>query len=184
VSQQQLIDRGFFREADDGTTVFFPWGLSHRGYQLSDDTARKKASRAASFLVSSVIGIGVWGGYALEPILESEAAGFTEIVRLLAAPGAVLLLVVVSYALWVSRFVERFPESDLRVSREQRLREAAGLVEPWKVAWIGVVLCGLSALLIWLEPRMWWLGGLGVALGIGLLLWSSLLRRAAADLRG
>jgi hypothetical protein len=116
--------------------------------------------------------------YAFEPILESEATGLDEI---LVAPGAALLLVVVSYSLWVARFVERFPESSLQVSREERLREAAQVVEPWKVALIGVIVCGLSALLIYLQPRAWWIGLLGVALGAGALFWSSLLRRAAAD---
>jgi hypothetical protein len=183
VSQQQPIDRAFFRETEEGTTVFFPWGLNRRGYQLTEGTAKKKASRAASFLVSSAIGIGVWTAYALEPILESEATGLTETLRVLAISGAAVLLAFLSYWFWISRFVEQFPESDLRVSREERLREAAELVEPWKIALIGIVLCGLSALLAWLQPRAWWLGALGVALGIGVLLWSSLLRQAAARLR-
>jgi hypothetical protein len=176
--EQRPIDRAFFRESDDCTTVFFPWGLTHRGYQLTGDTEKKKASRAASFLVSSPMAIGVWTAHALMPIVESEGNGATEILRALAAPGSALILALVSYSLWVSRFVGRFPESNLRFSREERLREAAKLVEPWKVALIGVVVCCLSAFLIWLEPRAWWLGFLGVALGAGALLWSSLLKRA------
>ena len=179
--EQRPIDRAFFRESNDGTTVFFPWGLTHRGYRLTSDTAKKKASRAASFLVSSPVAIGVWTAHALMPIVESEGNGLTEILGVLEAPGIALILVLVSYSLWVSRFVERFPESDLRFSREERLREAAKLVEPWKVALIGVIVCGLSALLIWLQPRAWWLGFLGVALGVGALLWSSLLKRATTD---
>jgi len=177
--EQQPIERGFFREADDGTTIYFPWGLAHRGYQLTDDAAKKKASRAASWLLGSVIAIGTWTAYALQPILESEEAGVSEILGVLAAPAGALALVIVSYALWTSRFVEQFPDSDLQVSREERLREAAEAVEPWKVALIGVVTCGLSVFLIWLQPRVWWLGLLGVALGIGALLWSSLLKRAS-----
>ena len=175
------MERAFFRETDDGTTVFFPWGLAHRGYQLDAGTSKKKASRAASLLMGSVIGIGTWTAYALQPIFESEEAGLSEILAALAAPGAALLLAIVAYSLWISRFVEQFPESDLKVSREDRIREASELTEPWKVALIGVILCGLSALMIWLQPRTWWLGLLGVALGIALVLWSSLLRRAAAD---
>jgi hypothetical protein len=181
VSEQRPIDRAFFREAEDGTTVFFPWGLPHRGYLLTDPSAKEKASRAASFLVSSTIAIGAWIAYALEPIFEPEATGPTDILEILLAPGAALLLVLVSYSLWVSRFVERFPESSLKVSREERLREAAQLVEPWKVSLIGVITCGLSALLIYIQPRAWWIGLLGMALGVGALFWSSLLRRAAAD---
>jgi hypothetical protein len=179
--EQQPIERAFFREAEDGTTVFFPWGLTHRGYRLTDDAAKTKASRAASWLIGSVIGIGTWTAWALQPTLESEGAGLTEILDALVAPGAALLLAFVAYSLWISRFVEQFPDSDLKVSREERLREASEVVEPWKVALVGVVLCGLSVLMIWLEPRAWWLALLGVALGLGALRWSSLLKRAGAD---
>jgi hypothetical protein len=179
--QQRTIERGFFRELDDGTTVFFPWGLTHRGYQLTGITAKKKASRAVSFLVGSSIAIGVWIAHALEPILENDAAGLTEIIAALVAPGATLVFVFASYFFWVSRFIERFPASDLKVSREERLREAAELVEPWKVALIGVVVSCLSVFLIWLQPRAWWLGVLGVALGVAALLWSALLRRVETD---
>lgn len=177
--EQPPIDRAFFREAEDGTTVFFPWGLTQRGYQLADQGSRKRASRAASMLVSSVIGIGTWTAYRLQPLLESEGHGSTEIFRILAAPGAALLLVIVSYRAWASRFVESLPESDLELSREQRLREAAELAGPRKVALIGVILGGLSALLIWLQPHAWWLGLLGIALGMSALFWSRLLKRAA-----
>jgi len=155
--------------------------LTHRGYQLTGDTAKKKASRAASFLVSSPIAIGVWTAHALMPIVESEGNGLTEMLGALVVPGTALILVLLSYSLWVSRFVEDFPESDLRFSRQERLSEAAKLVESWKVALIGVVVCGLSALLIWLQPRAWWLGFLGVALGVGALLWSSLLKRPGTN---
>ena len=141
--------------------------------------ARKKASRAAALLVGSTVAIGTWIAYALQPLLEAQASGPTEILRLLLAPGAALVFVGFSYWLWVSRFVEGFPMSDLTVSREERLREAAELSEPWKVALVGVSLVGLSALLVWLQPAAWWLGLLGTGLGLGLVYWGSLLKRAA-----
>lgn len=181
MAEQRPIDRAFFREANDGSTVFFPWGLTHRGYQLTDDTAKQKASRAAGFLIGSPIAIGVWTAHALMPVVESEGSGLSEILGVLAAPGAALMFVILGYALWAWRFVERFPESDLQFSREERLREAAAHAKPWELALIGVIVCGLSGLLVWLQPRTWWLGLLGVVLGIGLLHWSSLIKRAAAD---
>jgi len=175
------MERAFFRETEEGSTVFFPWGFTHRGYQLTDEAAKQRASRAASLLIGSVIGVGTWTAYELQPIFESEGAGLTETLSALAAPVAVLLFAFFAYSLWISRFVEKFPESDLKISRDERLREAAELAEPWKIALIGAVLCGLSALLVWLQPRAWWLGLLGVALGIGTLLWSSLLKRTKSD---
>lgn len=181
MEEREPIERAFFREADDGTTIFFPWGLAHRGYRLTGEGAKAKASRAASWLLGSVIGVGTWIAYALQPILDLEEAGLTDVLSSLAAPLTVLLLALVAYALWVSRFVEQFPDSDLRFSREERLREASDAVEPRKVALIGIATCGMSALLIWIQPRSWWLGLLGVALGIGALYWSSLLKRAGSD---
>lgn len=175
------IDRAVFREAEDGSTIFFPWGLGHRGYRLRERAERERASRAASLLVGSVLAIAAWTAHALQPLLPPGEAGAGEILRTLAAPGAALLLVVIAYAVWAGRFVERFPESDLRISREERLREAAELMEPRKLAAIGLVTCVLSGLLVWLEPHAGWLGALGVAIGVGLLWWSSLLRRALAE---
>jgi hypothetical protein len=183
MSDQQPMERAFFREADDGTTVFFPWGLTHRGYQLPDEAAKNKASRAASLWLGSVMGVGTWIAYALQPIFDSEEADLAGTLNALAAPALALLFAFVAYALWISRFVEQFPDSDLQVSRDERLREAAEAVQPWKIALIGVVFCGLSALLIWIQPRTWWLGVLGIALGFGMLLWSSLLKRIGSNPR-
>ena len=180
VSGQPPIERGFFREGEDGATVFFPWGLAHRGYRLTGDAARRSASRAVSLLVASVIAVGTWAAYALQAVIESEATSPADALRALAAPGAGLLLVLFCYAVWVWRFVERFPESDLTFSREERLREAAAQVEPRTVALIGLSVSAMSMLLVWLQPRVWWLGLLGVALGVGTVAWSAALRRAAA----
>lgn len=179
VAEQAPIERAFFREAEDGTIVFFPWGLAHRGYRVPDEAARKRASRAASLLISSTLGIGTWIAYAIQPLLEGGASTPIAVVRVVAAPGAALLLVVLSYGSWASRFVERLTESDLVVSREARLREAAELAKPREVALVGVAVCGLSALLVWLQAPARWLGLLGVALGLGVLFWSFVLKRAA-----
>jgi hypothetical protein len=181
VQQERPIERAFFREAEDGTTIFFPWGLNRRGYRLTDDAAKARAMRAASFLITATIAIGVWTAQALQPLLESEGNGLAEVLDAVALPGAAFLFALVGYTLWISRFVERLAESDFRVSREERLREAAELVAPWKIALVGAVFCGLSVLLIWLQPHTWWFGLLCMALGIGILLWSAILRRAAAD---
>lgn len=173
------MERAFFREAEDGTTVFFPWGLTHRGYRLSGEDARKKASRAASLLIGSTMAIGTWIAYALQPLLESEATGAAEVLRGLVAPAASLGLVLFSYWLWVWRFVESCPESSLQDSREERLREAAEHAGPGKAALVGVVVVALSALVVWLQPHTWWVGLLGIALGIGVVVWSFVLKRAA-----
>ncbi|MBW2312951.1 MAG: hypothetical protein JRH10_02085 [Deltaproteobacteria bacterium] len=183
MAEQPPIERAFFREDEDGIPVFFPWGMTHRGYRLTEDGAREKAARAGSLLIGATVVVGTWTAYALQPLLEpgAEAAGLSEILGAVAGPLAVLALALFGYAWWASRFVERFLESSLVVSREERLREAAEFASPWKIATIGLILAGTSAILIKIQPGAWWIGLLGVALGLGILVWSSVLRRAATS---
>jgi hypothetical protein len=175
------IERTFFRPADDGTTVFFPWGLAHRGYVLRSEADRRQASRASSLLIGATVGIGAWAAQALQPlVVASDGVGPGEILRALLWPGAALALAFLGYFLWASRFVEGLAASGLQISREERLREAAQRVAPWQVAAAGVGVAGAGGLLIWLEPGAWWLGLLGLATGIGIVVWASLLHRAAS----
>jgi hypothetical protein len=179
VPETPPIERALFREAEDGAIVFFPWGLGHRGYRLPDEAARKKAARAASLLIGSTLAVATWTAHVLQPLVKPEGGDAAELLRGLVAPVAALVLAIFAYWAWTSRFVEGLRESDLSVSREERLREAAEAVAPWKIAVIGLLLAGMSGLVAWLEPRAWWLGLLGVAMGLGLVLWSVALRRAA-----
>lgn len=171
------IERGFFRKADDGGIVFFPWGLTQRGYRLPGEAARRKAARAASLLIGSVLVAATWGGRALHEVLEREPSSLEGAAGALAAPLGVIAFALLAYWLWVSRFVEGFPASDLRVSREERLQQAAELAPWWNVVLVGGLLAALSALLMVLEPRLRWLGALGIALGLGLAMWGRVLHR-------
>lgn len=177
------IDRAFFREAEDGSVVFFPWGLPHRGYVLRDERDRRRASRAASALVGATIAIGSWTAHRLESLLESAAGETTRILERLGLPGALLLLAIALYWQWAARFVEPLPESGLQLSREDRLREAAELVRPRRLTLIGVAIVALGVCSLWIDPRMGWLAGLAIALGAGLLAWSRVLARALARSR-
>lgn len=184
--ESQAIERALFREAEDGATVFFPWGLTRRGYRLPPDAAAKrKATRAVSLLLSSTLAIGVFTAHRLQPLIDSETTGGggQTLLGMLGPSFVALLLVLGGYALWVIRFVEDCPESSLVVSRDDRLREAAALAKPGQLVLIGLVLSAMSALVLWLEPRIWWLGGLGMLLGIGLAAWALHLRRFAAPER-
>lgn len=178
------IERGFFREAEDGTTVFFPWGLTRRGYRLPGEAERARAARAATGMIGATVGIASWAAAALQRVLESDTAGASEALATLARPTAALATVILLYALWAWHFVEGLSESDLQISREARMREAAEMVAPWKVALIGGVTGVLGAVVVWIEPRQAWIGLLAVALGLGLVFWSTVLRRAARSASG
>jgi hypothetical protein len=178
----QPIERALFREGEDGATVFFPWGLTRRGYRLPvDPAAKRRATRAVSLLLSATLAIGVFTAHRIQPLIGSETtSGAGALLDLLGPPFVALLLVLAGYASWVTRFVEDCPESTLVVSRDDRLREAAALAKPGQLVLIGLVLCAMSALASWLDPRTWWLGGLGMLLGIGLAAWALHLCRFAA----
>jgi len=177
---ERPIDRALFRPSADGATVFFPFGLAHRGYRLPDDAAKEKAARAASLLVGVTLAIGTWTAYRLQDLFDAGPSGGAGLLGALGAPAAAMALAIACYWLWATRFVEGLPESDLRVSRADRLRGAAEVSDPRAVAAIGVSIAAMGGLLTWLEPRAWWLGMAGVAIGVALLCWSAALGRAAS----
>jgi len=181
MADERAFERAFFRQTADGGEVFFPWGLEHRGYRITDDATRRKASRAAGFLIRSVVAIGVGTAYVLNSAFESDVTDLAGILRTLAIPGAALALCLGGYVLRVTRLVERMVESDLVVTRDDRLREAAALADPRKIELIGVVTAAMSGLVIWIEPRGWWLGLLGVGVGVGLFVWGLHVARVKSD---
>lgn len=178
------IEQGFFREGPDGQLLFFPWGLSGRGYRVPDEAGRRRAARAARLLMGAVLAVGGWGGHALLRAFEEGDGSPAAAARALAAPLAGLALVLLAYALGVARLVERFPASDVRTDREARLRQAAAVAEPRRLVLAGAATAALSALLIALEPRAWWLAGLGVATGAGMVAWGRALARVAREAPG
>lgn len=177
-AEKQPIERGFFRDTEDGATVFFPYGLTHRGYVLPDDAAKKRALRAISLCVMGVMSSAVWLGHVLAEQLPPDGS-LGAVGRAAAGPLALLMGIAALYVLWAWRFTERFPESDLQVPQEERFREAAQHVPPWKVVLLGVGLVAASAVLVWLDPRTpAWFGVLGIVTGLGLVLFAWKLRGA------
>ncbi|MDX1648725.1 MAG: hypothetical protein R3263_02620 [Myxococcota bacterium] len=175
------VEHGFFRKGPDGRLVFFPWGLSGRGYRVPDAAGERKATRAVRLLIGAILAVGGWGGHALVRAFEDGDVSPAAAARALAAPGAALAAVLVAYAVGVARLVERFPDSDLRVDREARLREAAAVAQPGRVALAGAATAAVSALVVVVEPRAGWLATLGVATGVGMVVWGWRLLRVARE---
>lgn len=179
MKQADAIDRGFFRQVENGSTVFFPWGLSHRGYVLPDSESEVRARRVVSCFLASVVGIGVWAGHVLAERFEDASPTLPELSAALALPGGLLLMTVAVYAAWAMRFVERCAPSDLQLPRETRLREAAELAEPRKLGWAGLALVLLGAVLWWFKPNTGWVSLLAIAIGIAAVVGSVHLDRIA-----
>jgi hypothetical protein len=133
--------------------VFFPWGLSHRGYVLPDFASATRPRRVVSCFLVSAIGISVWAGHTLAERFEDTPPTLSDLGSALVLPGSILLVILAAYAAWSTRFVERCAPSDLQLSRENRLGEAAELAEPRKLGLAGSVLAVLGALLWWGKPR-------------------------------
>jgi hypothetical protein len=179
------IERAIFREGPDGSTVYFPWGLSRRGYRLPDEALRTKAVRATSLLMGCTMAIGTWTAYRLQPLVEPDAAaGPGDWLGVLVVPALMMAAVVLGYALRVWQLVEGAQESDLQVSREEQLREAADLVNPRELTLAGAVLAVMSGAVVFIAPQAWWMAALGVAIGLSTVYWSHVLRRAKRTAAG
>jgi hypothetical protein len=131
--------------------------------------------------MAAVVAIGGWGGVALHEAFERGDFSAAAALRALARPLAGLALVLLVYALRVSHLVEEFSPSELRLSREERMREAATLSQPRHVVFAGLGLASMSGLVVILESRAWGLGALGMAMGLGLAGWGLRLVRMARD---
>lgn len=177
MEEPKPIERALFRETEDGRTVYFPWGLTGRGFRLTEERTKKSALRAASLLLGSVLAIAAWTAQVLQPLTGPEAEPFSSVAPSLAGPLAALFVVLIGYYLWTSRLVESLPETSFQVSRDERLREAAKLVRPWKITAIGLITIVMSGLVIWLDAGVLWLGLAGLFVGIGLIWWSLQLKR-------
>jgi hypothetical protein len=174
------LEKALFRTTDDGRLIYFPWGLTSRGFRLPDADAKKPAIRAASILLVAVLAIATWTAEVLQPFLEAEPSqAFSG--RALIGPTIALAVVVVGYYWWTARYVEDLPESSFKISRQERLREAARLAEPWKVVAVGAITVVLSLLLVWLRAGAAWLGLAGFLVGVGLIWWGLLLKRSMKD---
>lgn len=183
MKQSEAIERGFFRQAENGAVVFFPWGLSHRGYVLPDFASETRARRVVSFFLASVIGISVWTGHVLAERFEDMPPTLPDLGSAIVLPGLILLAAITAYAAWATRFVERCSPSDLQLPRETRLREAAELAEPRKLGLAGSVLAVLGALLGWFKPSTAWVSLPAIVLGIAVVVAAFHLNRIAKDSR-
>jgi len=173
------IERALFREGPDRSIVFFPWGLSQRGYRLPDEAAKRKATRAVSLVFGCTMAIGTWTAYRLQPLVEPDGPGASGLLGVLAVPVLLIAATMLGYWLRVSRLIEGAQASDLQISREAQLREAAELVNPREIALAGAALAVLSAVTIFIAPYGWWIGALGVGLGLLVMAWAWVILRAS-----
>ena len=180
------VELNHFRQAPDGSTVFFPWRLTGRGYILPDEKAKRSALRMTNALYVSIF---VAAGLAFAvvrhgvPIREVDFADFVHMIVL----GLIFTLVPLGfYVLWLIRVIYDLPPSDFHLSRQELKVQALANV-PRKEMRRGVYASAamLAACLgvAWIDPSHRWLGAVGLVVFGGLgLFFASILRASRKPL--
>ena len=85
MKRPDIVELNHFRQAPDGTTVFFPWRPVGRGYILPDEKAKRSALRITRALYASIF-VAASLAYAVVrhgvPIRETGFADFVHIIVL------------------------------------------------------------------------------------------------------
>jgi len=174
MKRRDLVELNHFRQAPDGSSVFFPWRLTGRGYILPDEKAKRSAMRMTRALYVSIF---VAAGLAFAvirhgvPIREVDFADFCHVL------GMALLFALVPlgfYVLWLLRAIYDLPHSDFRLSREELKLQAlanAPRKEMRKGVFASAAMLAACLGVAWIDPSHRWLGAVGIVLfgGLGLL---------------
>jgi hypothetical protein len=168
------VEFNHFRQAPDGSTVFFPWRLTGRGYILPDAKAKRSAMRMTRALYSSVfVAAGIAYAVVLGdvPIRETGPADFFHVLVV-----ALLFALVPTgfYLLWLVRTIYDLPPSDFRLSREELKVQAFANMsrrEMRKGVFASAAMTAVCLGVAWAAPSHRWLGAVGVVVfgGLGLL---------------
>jgi hypothetical protein len=168
------VEFNHFRQAPDGSTIFFPWRLTGRGYILPDAKAKRSAMRMLSAVYVSVF-VAAGLAYAVArhgvPIREVEFADFFHMLVL------ALLFALVPlgfYVLWLLRAIYDLPPSDFHLSREELRAQALVHVprnDMRKGIFASAVMLAACLGVAWVDPSHRWLGAVGIVVfgGLGLL---------------
>jgi hypothetical protein len=175
------VELNHFRQAPDGSTVFFPWRLTGRGYILPDEKAKRSALRMTRALyVSIFVAAGLAFGVARHgvPIREVDFAGFCHVLLL------ALLFALVPlgfYMLWLLRVIYDLPPSDFHLSREELRVEALANVprkEMRRGVFASAAMLAVCLGVAWIDPSHRWLGAVGIVVFGGLGLFFAWILRA------
>jgi hypothetical protein len=168
------VELNHFRQAPDGSSVFFPWRLTGRGYILPDEKAKRSAMRITRALyVSMFVAAGLAFAVVRQgvPIREVDFADFCHLL------GMALLFALVPlgfYVLWLLRVIYDLSPSDFHLSREELKVQALTNVqrnEIRKGLFASAAMLAACLGVAWIDPSHRWLGALGIVLfgGLGLL---------------
>jgi hypothetical protein len=172
--RRDIVEFNHFRQAPDGTTVFFPWRLAGRGYILPDEKAKRSALRVVrTFYVSILVAASL--AYAVVrhdvPIRE---VGFADFVHVIVLALLFALVPLAFYALWLVRVIYDLPPSDLRLSRAALKAQALANVprrDMRRGIFASAVLTAACLGVAWFDPSRHWLGAVGLVVfgGLGIL---------------
>jgi hypothetical protein len=146
-----ILINEYFKAAQDGRRLFFPWGILGRGYIIPSERDYVRLQRQIKIFnaVALVLIIGVSS-------LVSYFVSFS--VAALVISFGFAALVIVFYAVW-SRYLRRgLQQSDERLSFQESTRSRAHALGPvalWVVEIGALAFVGDGIFLLIVDPRRW-----------------------------
>ena len=118
----------YFKTGQDGRKVFFPWGVSGRGYTIDSEQDFKQLHRKIKIYlrVSSILILGP--SLLIGQLAGSDFLGFVNAALLFAGYTAVICaILLVFYALWIRYPLRRMRPSEERLSRQDVISHARAI---------------------------------------------------------
>jgi hypothetical protein len=140
----EALTSSAFKTTADGRRLFFPWGVLARGYELASeqDYERLRRQVKAYMIVSLVlvIGLGVLGAHLLA--------------------GIVVVLLLVSYVVWVQFVLRGLRPSEERLSMHesmttQAVTHSAGML--WAMLVVSLLFVAGGLVILAVDPGEWFL---------------------------
>ena len=172
--RRDIVEFNHFRQAPDGTTVFFPWRLVGRGYILPDEKAKRSALRMVRTLYASIFVAASLAYGVVRHDVPIREVGFADFVHVIVLALLFMLVPLGFYALWLVRVIYDLPHSDLQLSRAALKAQALANLprsDMRKGVFGSAVLIAASVGVAWVDPSHRWLGAVGLVLfgGLGIL---------------
>jgi hypothetical protein len=137
-----VLTNGYFKTAQDGRKLFFPWGVLSRGYTIASeqDYLRLQQQIKIYMVVSLVLVIG-------SASLEGDLVGL-----------GVATLLIGFYAVWTRYLLHRLQRSDEKLSLQEAMTSSAHVLGPvvlWLLEIVALTLVGGAIFIFIIDPSNW-----------------------------
>ena len=156
------LTSSYFKTAQDGRKLFFPWGILGRGYAIASEQDYKRLQRQIKT-------------YTVVSLVLIIAAG----VRHVYFASIVAALLIVFYMIWTRYLLRGLQPSDERLSLQDSMTSKArahSAVSLWLLEISALVFVALGILIIVVNPRAWLIAlGSIIIFGLGAVMFTHML---------